>query len=299
MTEAPPRTVAVLGLGAMGAPIAANLLKAGFTVRAWNRTPRKIPELESAMVQGTPADAVAGADAVITMLSDDRAVEQVTLGPSGIVTGMAAGAIHIGMSTISPALAERLVDEHPRHGSHYISAPVFGRPEAARARALWIVPGGSAELLSRVSRIFEAIGQGTFPMPTAPQANLAKLAGNFLIAATMESLGEALVLGEKGGIPPETLLEMLVGTIFGSPVVKTYGGKIARGEFEPAGFALALGLKDVNLVIEAAARVGIRLPLAELARERLLRAIERGRAQYDWSGMATVIREDAGLDPRP
>ncbi|HXE56735.1 MAG TPA: NAD(P)-dependent oxidoreductase [Gemmatimonadales bacterium] len=291
-------TVAVLGLGRMGLPMARNLVAAGFPVRAWNRSPGRGEGLPGATIAATPREAAAGAEVAITMLADDRAVEQVALGPDGLLSGLAAGAVHLGMSTVSVGLTRRLAEAHAAVGQGYVAAPVFGRPDAAAERRLWIVAGGEEPHLGRCRPVFEALGQGTFAVGGAPQAALAKLIGNFLIAATIESLGEALALGEKGGLDPRELLDLLAGTLFGSPVVRGYGARIAATEFEPAGFALALGLKDVELALEAARELGARLPLAELARDRLRRALERGRDGYDWAGFASVIREDAGLPPR-
>jgi len=289
--------VAVLGLGAMGAPIAISLKEAGFQLVAWNRTRRSIPELESSLASGTPAEAVRNAEFVVTMLADDRAVESVTLGEHGLLSGLEPGATHIGMSTVSVGLTRRLAQEHAARDSHYVAAPVFGRPEAAKARALWVVPGGDPEAVRRCTPLFQAIGQGIFAMGTAEQAALSKLAGNFLIAATIESLGEALTMGERGGIDPERLLAMLTGTLFGSPIARNYGARIASTAWEPAGFALPLGLKDVRLALDAAHTVGSTLPIAELVRQRMEAALHRGRERYDWVGFASVIREDAGLGP--
>jgi 3-hydroxyisobutyrate dehydrogenase-like beta-hydroxyacid dehydrogenase len=232
---------------------------------------------------------------VITMLADDAAVEAVTFGPSGLLGGLGETAVHVGMSTISVALSRRLAREHAEARRAYVAAPVFGRPEAAAARKLWIVVGGADEAIARCAPIFSALGQGIFPMGTAAQASLAKLAGNYLIAATIESVGEALVLGEKGDIDPGRLFAMLSGTLFGSPVFNGYGNRIAKTEFIPPGFTMTLGLKDVDLALAAARELGAPMPVAELARSRLLTAIERGRGDHDFAGFASVIREAAGL----
>jgi 3-hydroxyisobutyrate dehydrogenase-like beta-hydroxyacid dehydrogenase len=199
------------------------------------------------------------------------------------------------MSTISLAATRRLARAHADAGRGFLAAPVFGRPEAARARLLWIVPGGDPELVRRAEPLFRALGQGSFPQPTAEQAVLAKLAGNFLIGATIEALGEALALAEKGGLDPERLLEMLTATLFGSPVVKNYGTRIARTEFTPPGFALPLARKDFRLILEAARETATPMPLAELVADRLTEALRLGRDGYDFAGLASVIREEAGL----
>lgn len=290
-------TVAFLGLGAMGAPMAANLVAAGFTVRVWNRSRDRaaIPGAERA---NSPREAVAGAALAITMLADDAAVEGVTLGPNGLLSGLGAEAVHVGMSTVSLAATRRLVAAHQENNRAYLAAPVFGRPEAAKAKLLWIVPGGPSEAISRAAPAFAALGQGTFPLPSAEQAALAKLAGNFLIGATIEALGEALVLAEKGGLDPEQLVALLTGTLFGAPIYKGYGSRIARTEFTPAGFAIPLALKDFRLISEAANELGAPMPVAALVRERITQALRLGRENYDFAGLASVIREAAGLPER-
>jgi 3-hydroxyisobutyrate dehydrogenase-like beta-hydroxyacid dehydrogenase len=291
-------TVAFIGLGQMGAPMARNLVSAGFMVRVWNRTAVRAREVEGAVASPSPKAAAEGALMAITMLADDAAVEFVTFGSEGLLAGLATDGLHVGMSTISVALSRRLAESHASTRRRFMAAPVFGRPDAAAAARLWIVPGGSEEDLRQAERVFGALGQGTFPMPTAPLASLAKLLGNFLIGATVEALGEALTVAEKGGLDPERLLAMLTGTIFGSPIVNGYGARIARTEFLPAGFALPLGLKDVNLALAAASELQAPLPLGAMVRDRLVTALERGRGHYDWGGFASVIREAAGLPAR-
>ncbi|MFL5507261.1 MAG: NAD(P)-dependent oxidoreductase [Gemmatimonadales bacterium] len=288
----PSSTIAFLGLGHMGRPMARNLVDAGFGVRTWNRSGGAV---EGARECSTIAQAVQDAGIAITMLSEDAAVEAVTFGEGRLLGALRRGALHVGMSTISVALADRLSDAHRAAGQSFVAAPVFGRPEAAAARQLWIVPGGDADHLETLAPVFAALGQGTFAMPGARQAALAKLCGNFLIAANIEIIAEALALGEKGDIPPLQLLDMLTGTLFGSPVVKRYGAMIAKGEFTPPGFAMALGLKDMRLVLEAGEASRTPLPVAELLRSRFLTALAAGRDGLDWSGIAGVVREQAGL----
>lgn len=293
MTASTPiRTVAVLGLGRMGRPMAGNLVSSGFAVRTWNRSGGAVA---GAAERASIAEAVGEADVALTMLADDAALEAVTFGEGRLLSGLGRGALHVGMSTISVALAGRLAEAHRAAGQGFVAAPVFGRPEAAAARQLWIVPGGDAADVERLAPVFAALGQGTFPMPGAREAALAKLCGNFMIAANIELIAEALALGEKGGIPPAALLGMLTGTLFGSPVVKRYGAMIAAGEFTPPGFAMALGLKDMRLVLEAAEQGRTPLPVAELLHSRFLTAMATGREGLDWAGIAAVVREEAGL----
>lgn len=290
-------TLAVLGLGQMGAPIARNLATAGFPIRAWNRTSRPGDAPPGVTPAASIAEAVRGADVAITMLADDAAVNAVVQDRGGVVEALPRGALHVSMSTVSLALVSHLAARHAEAGQRFVAAPVFGRPEAAAARKLWVVPGGDAADLAALAPIFAAIGQGTFPMASPAQAIVAKLAGNFMIAGTIELVAEALALGEKGGIAPEMLLELFTGTLFGSPVVQRYGGMVARTEFEPAGFALRLGLKDVGLALEAARALQAPLPVAAVVRDHLVAAIARGRSDIDWAGLATVVREAAGLPP--
>jgi len=287
--------VAVLGLGAMGAPMAANLVAAGFSLRVWNRTAAKAKALTGAAWAATPREAAEGAAVVITMLADDAAVEATTFGPHGLLWGLGPDAVHVGMSTVSVACTRRLVETHAERGLAYVAAPVFGRPEAARARQLWIVAGGAADWLARLEPVFDALGRGVFTLGTAAEAALLKLVGNFLIGAMIESLGEALALAERGGLDPERVVEILGESLFPSPVFRSYGARLARTEFEPAGFPLPLALKDFNLIRAAAEEAGVPLPVAELVRGRLEESRRRGRDRFDFAGLAALIREAAGL----
>lgn len=290
--------LAVLGAGAMGAPIARNLVAAGFPVSMWNRSPERAHAVQGARVASTPADAAGGADFVLSMLADDSAVEDVVFGADGILGSLRRGACHVGMSTISVALSRRLAAAHQAAGQGFIAAPVFGRPEAAAARQLWIVTGGAPSDVERAAPVFAALGQGTFNLGDASQASLAKLLGNFMIASTIEMLAEALTAAEKAGIEPRRFLDLMTGTLFGAPVIKRYGQLVADTAFEPAGFRLVLGLKDVGLALRAGEELRAPLPLAGLLRDRFLTALARDRGQLDWAGIATVVREEAGLTPR-
>ena len=284
--------VAFLGLGHMGQPMARNLAVAGFDVRTWNRSGGSV---EGATTCRTIEDAVRPAAVVITMLAEDAAVRAVTFGDGKVMASLRTGGIHVGMSTISMALAAELATAHSEGGQRFVNAPVFGRPDMAAAAKLFVVPGGSTADIAELAPVFAAVGQGTFPMPGAAESAVAKLCGNFMLAALLESLGEALTLGEKGGVAPQQLLGMLTGTLFGLPVVHNYGGMIARQQFTPPGFAMALGLKDMRLVLEAGDGLRVPMPLADLLRTRFLQAMAQGKGDLDWSGIAMVARESAGL----
>ena len=288
--------ITVIGLGQMGRGIAASLLNARFDLTVWNRTPGVAGDLvrAGAVEAATLAD-VGGGDIIITMLADDAAVEQVMF-DSGLIDRLPAEAIHVSMSTISVRLARRLAAAHAERGSGYLSAPVFGRPEAAAAARLFVIAAGAAAAIDRAQPVFDAIGQRTFRFGDQPEsANLVKLSGNFLIAAVIEGLGEAVALTRKGGIDPHAYVEMLTSTLFAAPVYKTYGGLIADERYRPAGFTLPLGLKDVSLVLEAGRASQVPLPIASLVRDRMIEGLAHGYDDADWSVLGAVAASAAGL----
>jgi len=286
--------IGFIGLGAMGGAMARNLIKAGHDVTVWNRSPGKAEALaaEGATLADSPAQAAAG-EVVHTMLADDKAVEAVTFGAGGILSG---SAIHVSHSTISPALAEKLVAAHRDHGSVLVSAPVFGRPMAAEAAQLFVAAAGPAEAIETCRPLFAALGQKVFEIGDhPPAANLVKLCGNFLILSAVEGMAEAMTLAEKGGVERAKLLEVLTGSLFGSPIYQTYGDIIVREGFRPAGFTAPLGLKDMNLVSQAATDARVPMPLLAVLRDHLLSTIAREGEDIDWSGIARIVAADAGL----
>ena len=290
--------VGLIGLGRMGVGMAANLLKAGHEVSVFNRTPAKAEPLvaQGAKLAADIAAACRG-DAVITMLSDDDALRQIAFGPGGVVESLGEGAVHISSSTISVALAEELEAAHAATGQKFVSAPVFGRPEAAAAGKLFVVAAGAPQTLAELAPIFDAVGQKTFVVSDSPKtANLVKLSGNFLIAAVIESLGEAIALVGKAGVDRVQYIELLTSTLFGAPIYRTYGTLIAERKFEPAGFAAALGQKDIRLALSAAETLAVPLPLASLLRDRFLTLIAHGGGALDWSAIGDLASRDAGID---
>jgi 3-hydroxyisobutyrate dehydrogenase-like beta-hydroxyacid dehydrogenase len=293
--------IGFIGLGNMGSGIAENLLRAGHALTVYNRT-RKAAEpfaAHGAKIADTPADACKGAAAVFTMLANDEAVESVTFGDSGILSGLAKGAVHISSSTISVALSKRLTAAHAQAGQRYVAAPVFGRPDAAAAGKLFVVAAGKPDAVETAKPLLEAVGLRTFVISEEPQAaNLVKLSGNFLIASVIESLGEAMALVHKGGIDKHAYLDILTSTLFSAPVYKTYGGLLADGKYEPAGFAAPLGLKDIRLTLAAAEELRVPLPLASLLRDRFITLLAQGGDKLDWSAIGELAAKDAGSSPR-
>lgn len=291
--------VGFIGLGKMGHAMAANLLGAGYTLAVYNRTCAKAESLgqQGARVADTPAEAAHGAEVVFTMLSDDAAVEQAVLGEQGLLAGLEKDAIHISSSTISVALSERLAEAHAKAGHGYVSAPVFGRPEAAQAKQLWVVAAGAKAHVERCRPVLEAVGRGLSVLgEKASAANVAKLSGNFLIASMMEALGEAFALTRKSGIEPQVFLELFQAVFAKSPIFERYAVLIAGEQYQPAGFGLRLGLKDLRLVLQAADAAQVPMPLASLVRDNFLGGVARGMGDHDWSALGALAAERAGLD---
>ena len=291
--------VGFIGLGRMGEGMAANLLKAGHEVTVYNRTAGKAAPLaaQGAKVADKVSEACQG-DAAVTMLANDEAVSAVAFGEGGIIANLRPGATHISASTISVALSEKLTAAHAEAGQRYVAAPVFGRPEAAAKKLLYIVAAGDEETVKAAQPLFDAMGQKTFHISKTPKdANLVKLSGNFLIAAVIESLGEAMALVEKAGIDKHQYLDILTSTLFNAPVYKTYGTLIADRAFEPAGFAAPLGQKDIRLALAAAEELRVPLPLASLLRDRFLALLAQDGDRLDWSAIGALPAKDAGIDP--
>lgn len=289
--------VGFIGLGHMGAGMAANLLKAGYRVTVYNRTPAKVEGLiaQGAKAASSIAEACQG-DAVITMLANDQAVESVALGRGGVSARLRPGALHLSSSTISVGLSQRLAEEHGGKGHRFVAAPVFGRPDAAAAGKLFIVAGGKPDALEIAAPLLKAMGQKTFVISDTPKdANLVKLTGNFLGASVIEALGEALTLVAKSGIDQRRYLEFLTSTLFDAPIYKTYGALIAGGRFTPAGFAAPLGQKDIRLVLAAAEDLRVPMPVASLLRDRFLTLLAHGGEELDWSAIGRLPAADAGI----
>jgi 3-hydroxyisobutyrate dehydrogenase-like beta-hydroxyacid dehydrogenase len=282
----------------MGAPIAANLARVGHDVSIWNRTADKARSLvdAGATLVANPKAVASRSDVVFTMLADDAALDSVLGGEHGALAGLKAGALHVSMSTIAVATAERIAAMHRALGQRFLCAPVFGRPEAAAAAKLFVVAAGDPADLQTATPLLEAISQRVFYLGETPSAaSLVKLCGNFMILSAIEALGEAMALAEKGGVSETQLLEVLTGTLFDSPVYRTYGAIIAAERFKPAGFAAPLGLKDMRLVGQSADALRVPMPLLSLLRDHLLQTIAQEGEDIDWSAIALAIKKNAGL----
>jgi 3-hydroxyisobutyrate dehydrogenase-like beta-hydroxyacid dehydrogenase len=291
--------IGFIGLGHMGAAMAANLVRAGHDVTVFNRsTGRSSSLIELGAHEATSIAGVCDAEAVITMLADDAAAFDIALGDGGLIAHLPTGAIHLSMSTISVALSKRLAQAHAQAGQRYVAAPVFGRPDMAAAAKLFIVAAGDPATIDACQPLFRAMGQKSFPIGAEPSAaNLVKLSGNFLMASAIEALGEAVALIGKAGIDRHAYIELLTSSIFNVPAYKTYGNLIAQGKFEPAGFAAPLGYKDIRLALAAAESLGVPMPLGGLLHDRFLRLIAQGGGHLDWSAVGGLAAQDAGDGP--
>ena len=288
--------IGFIGLGHMGTAMAANLIKAGHGVTVFNRSPGK----DSALIELGAHEAVSVAEAcdgeaVITMLANDDAASDITLGAGGIIAHLRKGAIHLSMSTISVALSKRFTQEHARAEQRYVAAPVFGRPDMAAAAKLFIVAAGEPVAVHDCQPLFDALGQKTSTIGTEPSAaNLVKLTANFLQASVIEALGEAIALIGKAGIDRIAYVNLLTSTIFTSPAYTIFGPLIATGRFEPAAFAAPLGFKDIRLALAEAETLRVPMPLASLLHDRFLRLFAQGGENLDWSAIGGLATQDAG-----
>jgi 3-hydroxyisobutyrate dehydrogenase-like beta-hydroxyacid dehydrogenase len=290
--------VGFVGLGNMGSVMARNLIKAGHTLTVYNHTPSRAEEFRAlgATVAATAAQAASGAEALITMVTDDNAVEDVIFGQGKVLESLPAGVVHISMSTMGVAMSHRLVAAHRERKQHFIAAPVFGRPDAAAAGKIFIAVAGPADQIARCQPLFDAMGQKTFVIgDDPPAATLVKITGNFLITTVIESLGEAFALIKKSGVDPDKFLDLITGTLFSAPVYRTYGAMIAADNFEPVGFRMPLGMKDNRLVLAAAEDAAVPMPMASLIRDRMLAAMAQGMAEADWAAIARISFREAGL----
>ncbi len=290
--------IGFVGLGAMGLPMATNLLASGFHLTVYNRTASKAEPLiaKGARRAERAGDVAHPGGIVVSMLADDASVKALVTGEDALAERIAPDGIHISMSTVSPATTRELAAYHAMRGSVMVAAPVFGRPIQAQAKQLRVCVSGPADAKAKVRPIIEAMGQEVFDFGDNPgAANVVKLAGNFMIAAALEAMGEAVAMMRKSGVDPAAALEMLVKTIFAAPVYQGYGPVIAHGVFTPAGFRLPLGLKDIDLVLQTAGVANAPMPMASLLRDRFISAIAKGRADLDWSAIALGAADDAGL----
>jgi 3-hydroxyisobutyrate dehydrogenase-like beta-hydroxyacid dehydrogenase len=289
--------IGFIGLGNMGQPMAANLLKAGYAVRVWNRSPDRAAPLEAqgAVSVSRPEDVAEPGALLVSSLSNDQVLEEVVGANRELLRRLGPGGIHVSTSTVAPETSRRLAEDHGHNGVSYLAAPVLGRPDAAAAAKLWIFLSGRPEAKERALPVLRVLGQGVFDLGDDPgAANVVKLACNFLLASAIEAMAEAFTLAEKNGIRRGLVADLLGQTIFDCPPYRNYGRQIAEQRYEPALFKLSLGLKDLNLVLQTAVSSDVPMPLATLLHDRFQDAADKGRGDLDWTGAAVEVSEAAG-----
>ncbi len=291
--------IGFIGLGNMGLPMAKNLIKAGYELQVYNRTAAKADELnqDKITICETPEAAASNVMFIVSMLSEDSILEEAVTGEHGLLKSIAKDAVHISMSTISPETSVKLSELHQQNGSYYLSAPVFGRPEAAAAQKLWVCVSGNTSIKEASKPILEAMSQGIFDFgEEAGKANVVKIAGNFMIMASMEMMAEAFTLGEKNGIDPKQMADFFGSTLFNAPIYQNYGKLIAGKSYEPVGFKAKLGYKDARLALSLSQKSEMPMPFAAAVHNRLLTAIAKGWGDRDWvEGFGHGVTDDAGL----
>ncbi|MCQ8277748.1 NAD(P)-dependent oxidoreductase [Acetobacteraceae bacterium KSS8] len=290
--------IGFVGLGAMGQAMALRLLDRGHELVVHNRTRARAEPLLAAGARfaGTPAEAASDTEVVFSMVADDAALEAIVTGEAGIAAGLPSGGLHVSSSTVSVRLTRDLAALHESLGRRFLSAPVLGRPPAARDGTLFVLTAGSETAKASAAPILADLGQRVFPLGDDPTAAaLLKLSLNFLIFSTIEQMGEVFALNEKNGTPPKAVFDVLVNSFFGAPVHRNYGRLMVERSFENPGAPLSLAAKDTRLLLEAGEALNVALPMGSLVRDRLLASMARGDESLDFASLSDRAREDAGL----
>ena len=289
--------VAFLGLGSMGEAMAENLLKAGHQLTVYNRTASKAAGLKKrgAAVATSPAEAVQGASFVFTMVTDDAALEELCLGPDGLLPAMPTGAVHASCSTVAPDTNRRLAAAHARQGSSLVATPVFGKPDVAAAANLWLAIAGEVGSRRKLKPLLQALGQGVHEFGDDPgAANVVKLCGNFMLGAAIEAMAEAFTLAQKSGLERKEVYEFFTATLFNNPIYKGYGKLVAERNYQPVGATPAIIRKDMRLVLDEARTQLVPMPFANILHDHLSTTVAKGE-KVDWAGFAERITDGAGL----
>lgn len=291
--------IAFIGLGNMGLPMARLLIEAGYPLRVYNRSKEKAESLPQDKITlcETPREAAEECTLIITMLADDKILNEAVSGADGFASALQKELVHISMSTIAPETSQLLAEQHAGTGAAYVAAPVFGRPDAAAAKKLWICVSGKNEVKERVKPVLRLMGQDVIDFGEDPgAANVVKILGNFMILSSLEMMGEAFALGEKFGLERTAIADFFGSTVFNAPVYKNYGKLLASRQFEPVGFRSRLALKDVRLALSLARELESPMPLGSLIQDRLLSAMAKNRGDRDMvEAFERGISDDAGI----
>lgn len=286
--------IGFIGLGNLGTPIAENILEKRRQLLVYNRTATKAQPLteKGATVCGSVKELASSCDVVLSIVSDDAALNHIARGADGVAQNLKPGGVHICISTILPATASQLTQLHKQHNNHYIASPVMGRPEAARARKLNFLVAGQKDVVDGIKPLLQdAGGAGVWDFGNEPQtANVAKLCSNFLIMSAIESMAEGINLAKKSKLDPNVWMNVLTQSLFAAPIYINYGNILLKEQYMPAGFTLRLGLKDVNLVMAQAAQVEATMPVGEFLQQRLNEGVANGLAEHDWTAVALMLK---------
>jgi 3-hydroxyisobutyrate dehydrogenase-like beta-hydroxyacid dehydrogenase len=278
--------IGFIGLGLMGRPMAANLVKAGFPVTVWNRTASRVQPLvaQGAKAAGTPREAAAAADVLITIVSDPPALEQVLWGEQGALAGLRRGSVLIDSSTVSPGLARRIAAACAERGAECLDAPVTGGTWGAEKGELVFMIGGPAETLACVEPVLGAMGKRWFHIGPHGAGQTIKLAMNMLYALEVDALAESLALATAGGVPGEKLVEVMQASMGRAPVLDVKAPLLLKGEYPPS-FPLRLMHKDMTLALELAKQLGVKLPAGAAAREAYDKVLRAAREDVDYAAI--------------
>jgi len=291
--------VGFIGLGRMGQGMAGRLLGAGHDLLILDQVPENMQALqaEGAVIAASIAEVSHGRDVVISMLPHDGALESVVNGPGGLVETMPDNTAHMAMGTHSVDKINSINQSHAAAGQVFIAAPVLGRPDLAAEGQLSIVPAGPAHVVDKMQPLYDAMSKQTFRAGEQPQASTAvKIANNFMLGSAIENMGEAFSLVRKLGVEPEMFFDVMMKGLFGAPAFKIYGPMIVEQKWDSHGATAVIGLKDADLVVDAARSAEMSVPSVHIWREHLLKAIERGEGDLDWAVMAREQARESGLE---
>jgi 2-hydroxy-3-oxopropionate reductase len=286
-------TVGFIGLGIMGKPMAENLIEAGYDLVAYNRTREKAEDMDGATVAETPKEVAEQSDIIITMLPDSPQVEEVLSGEDGVLEGIKEGALVVDMSTISPVVTEELARKVEEKGASMLDAPVSGGDVGAIDGTLSIMVGGTEEDFGRALPLFEVMGNTVTHVGGVGTGQVVKAANQIVVALTIEAVSEALVLGSKGGVPPEKILDVLGGGLAGNKVMELKREKMLEHSFDP-GFRVELHHKDLGIALAAGREYGVSLPVTAVVDQMLETLKMLGRGDQDHSALLTLIEESSG-----
>ena len=277
----------------MGKPMAENLIEAGYDLVVYNRTRAKAEELEGAMVAGSPKEVAERSDLIITMLPDSPQVDEVLAGEDGVFEGVEDGNLIVDMSTISPVVTEELSEQARERGASMLDAPVSGGDVGAIDGTLSIMVGGSEEDFGRALPLFEVMGDTVIHVGPVGTGQVVKAANQIVVALTIEAVSEALVLGSRGGVAPEKILDVLGGGLAGNKVMEVKREKLLDHSFDP-GFKVELHHKDLGIALAAGREYGVTLPVTAVVDQMLQDLITNGRGDRDHSALLTLVEESSG-----